>query len=104
ARPAGSAGPLDLERVAEEVRCHYLEQGVLAVDDLDGSFTLALLDSQAERVILYRNLIGTGMTYYHPSRDGLLFGGNLTEVLALADGDPVPNRDVLPSFFLFRWV
>lgn len=103
ARSAGS-GPLDLERVAEEIRCHYLEHGTLAVDELEGSFTLALLDSQAERVILYRNLIGTGMTYYHPSRDGLLFGGNLTEVLALAKKEPAPNREVLPAFFLFRCV
>src|SRR4051794_2260429 len=42
ARPRGSAGAIDLERVAEEVRCRYLESGTLAVDDLDGSFTLAL--------------------------------------------------------------
>src|SRR3954463_10214733 len=46
ARPRGSSGPLDLERLAEELRCHYLEHGTLAVDDLDGSFTLTLLDSQ----------------------------------------------------------
>ena len=52
ARPTNSTAPLDVERVAEEIRCHYLEHGTLAVDDLDGSFTLALLDSQAERVIL----------------------------------------------------
>src|SRR5258705_2780006 len=52
ARPANSTGPLDLERVAEEMRCHYLEHGSLAVDDLDGSFTVALLDGQTERLIL----------------------------------------------------
>src|SRR5262245_40277834 len=104
ARPAGSSSVLDVERVAEEIRCHYLEHGTLDVDGLEGSFTLALLDSQAERVILYRNLIGTGMTYYHPSRDGLLFGGNLTELLALADGEPSANREVLPAFFLYRCV
>src|SRR5579859_1539998 len=51
ARPADMQGELDLERVAEELRCHYLEDGTLAVDDLEGSFSLALLDSQAERVI-----------------------------------------------------
>jgi asparagine synthase (glutamine-hydrolysing) len=104
ARPAGSSAALDLERVAEEIRCHYLEHGTLAVDDLDGSFTIALLDSQAERVILYRNLVGTGFTYYHATRDGLLFGGNLTELLELAQARPAPNRDVLPAFFLFRCV
>jgi asparagine synthase (glutamine-hydrolysing) len=104
ARPAGMFGPLDLERVAEELRCHYLEHGTLAVDDLEGSFTLALLDSQAERVILYRNLIGSGFTYYRGSADGLLFGGNLAELVDLSAQAPTANHDVLPSFFLFRCV
>jgi asparagine synthase (glutamine-hydrolysing) len=104
ARPAGSSAPLDLERVAEEMRCHYLEQGVLAVDDLDGAFTLALIDSHAERVLLYRNLIGPGFTYYHAGPDGLLFSGNLTELVDLVASRPTANRDVLPSFFLYRCV
>src|SRR5262249_12456066 len=104
ARPAGSTGPLDLERLAEELRCHYLEHGTLAVDDLEGSFTVALLDSQAERVVLYRNLVGAGFTYYHPTSEGLLFGGNLAELLELAATERSANRDVLPAFFLFRCV
>src|SRR5690348_10740300 len=43
ARSAGGAGGPDLEQVADELRCHYLEHGELAVDGLEGSFTLALL-------------------------------------------------------------
>jgi asparagine synthase (glutamine-hydrolysing) len=104
ARPAGSAGPLDLERVAEELRCHYLEHGELAVDALEGAFTVALLDSQAERVLLYRGLVGAGSTYYHAGPDGLMFGGNLTDLVDLASPSPSANRDALPSFFLFRCV
>jgi asparagine synthetase B (glutamine-hydrolysing) len=104
ARPTGSSGTLDLERVAEELRCQYLEYGALAVDDLEGNFTLALLDSQAGRVLLYRNLIGSGFTYYHAGPDGLLFGGNLTELVDLATRQPTANREVLPAFFLFRCV
>jgi asparagine synthase (glutamine-hydrolysing) len=104
ARPAGSTAPLDLERIAEEMRCHYLEHGNLAIDDLDGSFTVALLDSQAERLLLYRNLVGTGFTYYHPTPDGLLFGGNLAELLELSATRPRPNAGALPAFFLFRCV
>jgi asparagine synthase (glutamine-hydrolysing) len=103
ARPAGVGGPLDLERVAEDLRCQYLEHGTLNVDELDGSFTVALLDSQAERVVLYRNLVGAGSTYYHAGPDGLLFAGNLAELVDLL---PVrrPNRAALPAFFLFRCV
>jgi asparagine synthase (glutamine-hydrolysing) len=104
ARSRGSSDALDLERVAEEIRCHYLERGELAVQGLDGSFTLALLDGQARRVLLYRNLIGSGFTYYRPSADGLLFGSNLAELVNAAHAAPQPNRDALPAFFLYRCV
>ncbi len=100
----GCTGALDLDRVAEELRCHYLEHGTLAVDDLEGSFTLALLDSQGERVILYRNLIGSGFTYYRAGSDGLLFGGNLAELVDLSAQAPQANHDALAPFFLFRCV
>ena len=62
ARPFGETRPLNLEAIAQELRCQYLEHNELAVDGLDGSFTVALLDAQMGRVILYRNLVGTGFT------------------------------------------
>jgi asparagine synthase (glutamine-hydrolysing) len=104
ARPIRGQEPLDLERMAEEVRCHYLEHGELAVDWLDGSFTLALMDGQGQRVLLYRNLVGSGFTYYRADAGGLLFGSNLAELIEAAHVAPQPNRDAVPAFFLFRWV
>jgi asparagine synthase (glutamine-hydrolysing) len=104
ARPAGSAAPLDLERVAEEVRAHYLEHGDLAVDGLDGSFTLALLDGQARRVLLYRNIVGAGFTYYRAVGDGLLFGSNLADLVDAVGDAARANAAALPSFFLYRTV
>ena len=104
ARPSSGQEPLDLERVAEEIRCHYLEHGELAVEWLEGSFTLALLDGQARRVLLYRNLVGSGFTYYHAEGDGLLFGSNLAELVDAAHVVPHANRDALPAFFLYRCV
>jgi len=96
-------GPLHLGRVARHIHDEYRQTGELAVDALEGSFTVALLDSRAERVLLYRNLVGTGFTYYQVTPLGLLFAGNLTELLALLP-EARPNRDVLPSFFLYRCV
>jgi asparagine synthase (glutamine-hydrolysing) len=104
ARPIDGGEPLDLERVAEEIRCHYLEHGELSGERLDGSFTLVLLDGQARRVLLYRNLVGSGFTYYHAGADGLLFGGNLAELVDASHVVPRPNRDALPAFFLYRTV
>jgi asparagine synthase (glutamine-hydrolysing) len=104
ARPLDSTGPLDLDCVAEGLRCHYLEHGELDVDRLAGSFSVALLDAQAGRVVLYRNLVGAGFTYYHVSADRLLFGGNLADLVAAVGETPRPNRDALPAFFLHRFV
>ena len=104
ARPTGNSSPLDLERVAQEVRAEYLEHGSLAVDGLEGSFSLALLDGPAGRVVLYRNLVGAGATYYHATPGGLLFGNNLADLVEAAGSAPAPNRDVLPTFFLYRSV
>src|SRR5450755_1599260 len=64
-RAPGGSGPPDAEAVAEALRSYYLEHGDLAVDGLEGSFTVALLDGTARRAILYRNLVGAGFTYYH---------------------------------------
>ncbi|MGH7222496.1 MAG: asparagine synthase-related protein [Gemmataceae bacterium] len=104
ARPRGGQEPLDLERVAEEIRCHYLERGELAIEWLDGNFTLALLDGQARRVLLYRNLVGSGFTYYRAAGDGLLFGSNLADLVDAVPVVPQANRDALPAFFLYRCV
>jgi asparagine synthase (glutamine-hydrolysing) len=104
ARVAGSRTPLDLERVAREIHAGYVENGTLVVDGLAGSFTLALLDGPAGRVILYRNLVGAGSTYYHATPDGLLFGSNLVDLVDAAGTSPVPNRDALPTFLLYRSV
>ena len=93
ARPANRSGPPDAEGVAESLRCHYLEHGDLAVNGLEGSFTVVLLDGQARRVLLYRNLVGAGFTYYHAGPSGLLFGGNLADLVAASgrrDGPTAP--------------
>jgi asparagine synthase (glutamine-hydrolysing) len=104
ARPSNTTRPLDLGRVAQELRRDYLLTGRLAVEGLDGAFTLALLDSRAESVILYRNIAGAGTTYYRATGDGLLFAGNLAELVDVSKIDVRPNRAVLPDFFLFRCV
>ena len=104
ARPCAATAALDLEAVAQELRCHYLEHSDLAVDRLDGSFTVALLDGQAGRALLYRNLVGTGFTYYHSGRDGFCFGSNLAELVEATGVTPRENLLVLPTYFLYRFV
>ncbi len=94
----------ELDRVAEEIRAHYLEQGTLPISGLEGSFTLALLDAHAGRVLLYRNFVGSGFTYYHANHAGLLFGNNLTQVLDALSEPAGVNRRALPAYFISRFV
>ncbi len=103
ARLPGRAGPPDAESVAESLRCCYLERGELAVDGLEGSFTVVLIDGAARRVLLYRNLVGAGFTYYHTGPAGFLFGGNLADLVDASEAPRRQNRAILPLFFLYRF-
>ncbi len=94
----------ELDRAAEEIRVHYLEHSDFPVGRLEGSFTLALLDGRAGRVVLYRNFVGAGFTYYHASAAGLLFGNNLTHLVDAVGGTPRVNEQALPAFFISRFV
>jgi len=54
--------------------------------------------------MLYRNLVGTGFTYYHTAPGRLLFGSNLADLVDAAGTPPRPNEAALPAFFLYRCV
>ena len=101
---AGAIQPARRIQVPEYVLRHYLEHGELPAGRLDGSFTLVLLDGLTGRVLLYRNLVGNGFTYWSQTADGFLFGSNLAEVVEASGRSPQPNRDVLPAYFLYRFV
>jgi asparagine synthase (glutamine-hydrolysing) len=92
------------EEIAARVCAHYARHGDLPTDSLDGSFTLVLLDGRDSRVLLYRNLVGNGFTYYSPVPGGMLFGSNLAALADVRDCSPRPNVEALPAFFLFRYV
>ena len=83
---------------------HYRKHQDLPVERLEGSFTIVLLDGAAGRLLLYRNIVGTGFTYYAQTSEGLLFGNNLADLVRSLPRDPVPNTEVLPAYFLFRFV
>lgn len=104
ARSGRAAEALDIERLAQEVRYHYLESSRLDVDGLEGSFTLALLDGPAARFSLYRNLVGAGATYYRATPGAFLFGSNLADLVEASGETPSANREALPTFFLYRTV
>src|SRR4051794_4348519 len=89
--------PRNAQRIADRLHHAYRDTGTLDLDGLEGSFTLVLLDGRSGRALIYRNLIGDSHTYYH-ERDGVLFGSNLADLLALADEPTQPNETELPAF------
>jgi asparagine synthase (glutamine-hydrolysing) len=90
--------------IAERVGRCYCDSGKLPAEELEGSFTIAVLDARAGRVMLYRNLAGNGFTYYTVTPDGFAFGSNLAEVVERSGITPRVNEALLPAMFLFRFV
>lgn len=97
-----SRTPADLELLANKLVEVYRNDGMLHIDGLEGSFTLALLDAPAGRVLLYRNLVGDSHTYYHEQTRNVLFASNLADLLRLAGATLEPNNEELPTYFLNR--
>ena len=83
---------------------HYRTHQDLPIERLEGSFTIALLDGEAGRLLLYRNIVGTGFTYYAQTPEGMLFGSNLADLVRSLPRNPGPNTEVLPAYFLYRCV
>jgi asparagine synthase (glutamine-hydrolysing) len=89
--------------LARFVCSHYEKHHELPIEELEGNYSLVLVDRRAGQVLLYRNLVGNTFLYYAPVPEGFLFSSNLT-TLADALDNPRTNEAVLPAFFFFRYV
>jgi asparagine synthase (glutamine-hydrolysing) len=98
---AGGTAPAALLPIVLE---HYRRHQDLPIEHLEGSFTIAVVDGESGRLVLYRNMVGTGFTYYTRTSDGLWFGSNLADLVRSLPRVPGPNNEVLPAYFLFRFV
>ena len=90
--------------MADFVYREYRRTGDIPIDALEGTFTIVILDQQLERVVLYRNLVGSGFTYYGQTPTGLFFASNLAELIRRVPTLAVPNEGAVPALFLFRFV
>ena len=99
-------GRPDLSRdgIARLLWEQYRGHGELAIDGLEGSFTVVLVDPSAPQVILFRNIVGAGFMYYGEFGRDFWFSSNLARLLDVADPSPEVNQEALPAFFLFRSV
>ncbi|MGQ9652366.1 MAG: asparagine synthase-related protein, partial [Phycisphaerae bacterium] len=74
------------------------------VEQLEGCYTLLILDKVRARVQIYRNLCSNHSAYYAERNGRLWFSGNLANILRVPDLPVAPNRPILPLFFLYRTV
>ena len=72
---------------------------------LDGFFAAAIWDGRDETLILLRDRWGKKPLFYSVSPKGeLLFGSDLTAILAGMDGTPPVRQDALADFLAFGYV
>ena len=100
--PHGASRLPDQRELAAKLCESYRASDELPFGRLDGSFTVVLTDARKGKLLLYRNLIGTGFTYYTEAYGGLIFASNLAELVGFLDTTPKPNASVLPVLFLYR--
>ncbi|MBY0528420.1 MAG: asparagine synthase [Gemmataceae bacterium] len=86
------------------VHRRYLESDTIPTAELQGSHSIIVMDAPRQRVLLYRNLVGNGFTYYAESRNGLTFASSLRELSEISDRSLAVNESVLPIYFCYRWV
>jgi asparagine synthase (glutamine-hydrolysing) len=91
-------------RAIEAALAHYEALGDLPAERFEGSFTLVLIDEEAGRILLFRNLVGAGFTYYAETGGGLVFGSNPAELAEFGGSAAAVNDSALPAFFLYRTV
>lgn len=96
--------PLSIEHIADRIVSAPAHDVSLGLRELEGSFTIAVLDPERQQIDLYRNLVGAGFTYYTQLPDGFLFGSNLSQIASLLRGELKENSARLPDLFLFRYV
>ena len=92
-------------RTDTEVLVHlYEDHGPAMVHALEGMFAFAVWDKRERRLVLARDRFGEKPLFYAEERGHLLFGSELTALLAAMDRAPEIDAAVLDAFFVFGYV
>lgn len=77
----------------------YLEWGSDCVRRFNGIYAFGIWDTAAQRLLLVRDRLGVKPLYYHPYRDGVLFGSEPKAVLANPLFTPELDEEGLAELF-----
>lgn len=78
----------------------YLEWGEDVAKHLNGMFAFAIWDERRSKLVLIRDRMGIKPLYYHPTRDGVLFGSEPKAILANSIASRVIDIESLYNLFL----
>jgi asparagine synthase (glutamine-hydrolysing) len=81
-RLSSLASGLPLDSDAEVILASLVSWGRDALPLLNGSWAVALLDADAQTLLLARDHLGTKPLYIYPGRGGLFFGSEIKAILA----------------------
>lgn len=88
-----------------EVIVHlYEEYGVRFVDHLQGMFSIAVWDSQQERLLLVRDRMGQKPLYYCQYSGRLVFASELKSLLQIEGTPRTLNSDAVDDYLLYQYV
>ncbi|GAB2629526.1 asparagine synthase (glutamine-hydrolyzing) [Streptomyces capparidis] len=79
----------------------YLEWGPGVADRLNGMYALGIWDGRTEQLVLVRDRLGIKPLYYHPTKDGVVFGSEAKALLAHPLVEPVVDTDGFRELFGF---
>ncbi len=88
-----------------EVIAHlYEEQGLDAIERLDGMFALAIWDERRGRLVLARDRAGKKPLYYRTSGESVLFASEIKAFFVRDDVEIAIDREAVPYYFLYGYV
>jgi asparagine synthase (glutamine-hydrolysing) len=88
-----------------EVAAHaYDAMGLAFLERLDGMYALALWDAERRRLVLARDRLGEKPLYWAQTHDLLVFGSELSALLAHPDVDAVIDPLSVPAYLMLEYV
>ena len=81
----------------------YRSSGDFHTPTTDGCYTICLVDGVKGKVFLYRNLVGSSLTYYTLTDEGFYWGNNFAQIVRTRRTAKSLDETMLPVLFLGRY-
>jgi asparagine synthetase B (glutamine-hydrolysing) len=101
--PGEPATPESNERFLIDFLRQYRSTGDFQTPTADGCYTILLVDGVKGKTFLYRNLVGSTLTYYTLTDEGFFWGNNFAQIVRTRRNAKSLDETMLPVLFLGRY-